>query len=152
MLLFHLFTFDPGWLRAKSLEGTKVFYDGTCALCHGSIRFLLSEETAGALRFATIQSELFKRTLTDEERASLPDTFVTVLPDGTVLMEADGVIHLFDALGGLWRMVALAIKAIPRPIRNWGYHIIGDRRFAIFGTKKDLCPLMPPKLRSRFLD
>jgi predicted DCC family thiol-disulfide oxidoreductase YuxK len=152
MLLFHLFTFDPAWLPARSLEGTNVFYDGNCALCHGSIRFLLAEEPAGELHFAALQGDLFKRTLTDQERAGLSDTFVAVLPDGTVLTEAEGAIYLLDALGGVWRIIASAMKVFPRPARRWGYHFIGDRRYRIFGTKNDMCPLASPEIRSRFLD
>src|SRR6202171_205846 len=36
MLLVHLFTFDPAWLPQRMAHRSEwVFYDGTCALCHG---------------------------------------------------------------------------------------------------------------------
>lgn len=40
MLLFHLLTFDPGWIKAKKSSAVETLYfDGGCGLCHRIIRF-----------------------------------------------------------------------------------------------------------------
>ncbi len=151
MLLFHMFTFDPNWLKASNMKGTIVFYDGNCALCHGSVRFLLSEERDGTLQFAPLQGKLFENTLRGARRDDLGDTFVVVTPDGDVLTESDAVVHILEGIGGLWRFLSLGLRYVPRRLRNWAYHFIGDRRYRVFGTKSDFCPLIPSELKSRIL-
>ncbi|MCH9764587.1 MAG: DCC1-like thiol-disulfide oxidoreductase family protein [Alphaproteobacteria bacterium] len=151
MLLFHLFTFNPDWLKAKSLAGTRIFFDGNCALCHGTIRFLLAEEHDAALRFAPLQGGLLAQQIGEEKVVALGDTFVTVTPNGRILTESDGMIHLLDHLGGLWRIVAWTVRIVPASLRNRLYHFIGDRRYTWFGSKDDFCPVLPPHLRQRIL-
>ena len=48
MVMLHLFTFDPAWIRPRGsgAPGT-IYYDGDCGFCHGSVRFVVSEEPAG---------------------------------------------------------------------------------------------------------
>ena len=62
MLLFHLFTFDPAWVRDRKLPlQATLFYDGTCALCHGIVRLILAEDTEGRIRLSPLQSEYFNQ-------------------------------------------------------------------------------------------
>ena len=151
MLLLHMVTFNPLWLKPVSLKGATVFFDGTCALCHGSVRFLLSEEQEGTLQFSPLQGTLFANTVGEAQRKSLGDSFVVVTPDGEILSEADVAIYLLDAIGGLWRVLSLVMRLFPRRLRNRAYHVIGDRRYRLFGTKADLCPLTPPEMKDRIL-
>src|SRR6266404_5959323 len=59
MLLVHLFTFDPAWLRRRMAHRSEwVFYDGNCALCHGWVRFVLAEVTDALCRSAACASAL----------------------------------------------------------------------------------------------
>ncbi len=150
MLLFHLFTFDPGWVRARKLpEKATLFYDGTCALCHGICRLILAEDTAGRIRLSPLQSEHFESQLTSLERADLPDSIVLMSDDG-LLLEADATIRILKMLGGLWLLLALLMSIFPARMRTMGYHFVGDRRYRIFGRTATACPIVPPHLRSRF--
>ena len=101
MLLFHLFTFDPAWVRDRKLPSqATLFYDGTCALCHGIVRLILAEDTEpAASRLSPLQSEYFKSELTPLEGAGLPDSIVLMSDDG-LLMEADATIRILKMLGG----------------------------------------------------
>lgn len=47
MVILHLFTFNPGWLRgalpnAAGSARDRLFYDGDCGMCHGAVRSLLA--------------------------------------------------------------------------------------------------------------
>ena len=150
MLLFHLFTFDPAWIRDRklSLQAT-LFYDGTCALCHGIVRLILAEDTEGRIRLSPLQSEYFESELTLLERADLPDSIVLMSDDG-LLMEADATIRILKMLGGLWLLLALVMSVFPARMRNMGYHFVGDRRYRLFGRTATSCPIVPPHLRTRF--
>ena len=62
LLLFHLFVFDPGWIRSRKLpERATLFYDGSCALCHRLARFVLAEDTDERITFSPLQASTFAR-------------------------------------------------------------------------------------------
>jgi predicted DCC family thiol-disulfide oxidoreductase YuxK len=149
MLVFHLLTFDPHWVKPRSLDGVVVFYDGTCALCHGVVRFLLSEDKSTALRFAPLDGETSARLLPD--RAQLPVSMIVRTNDGQTLTEDAAVLYLLSHLGGLWRVVAVLSQPLPRRARRYLYRYIGDRRHVLFGKASTACPLLPDNLRSRLL-
>lgn len=151
MLLFHMFTFNPAWLAPKSLKGTSVHFDGSCALCHGSVRFLLAEESRRELMFSALQDGKLETLIGKEALESLGDTVVIRTADGRNLIEAEGIIYLLDHLGGLWRLISWLMRLVPKRMARLGYHFIGDRRYRMFGTKDNLCPIMPPYLRERFI-
>jgi predicted DCC family thiol-disulfide oxidoreductase YuxK len=151
MLVFHLFAFDPAWIRATRPGTTDtVFFDGTCGLCHRGVRFFLAEERTGsAFLFAPLGGERFAATIPD--RAGLPDSLVVRTAAGETFSRSAAVIHLLRRCGGLWRVVAALLAAIPRPIRDSGYDLCARVRYRLFGRAKEACPLLPADLRSRFV-
>lgn len=153
MLLLHIFTFDPAWVKGKAIKGTPIlFYDGMCGLCHKTIRFLLTEDVKRKIvQYAPLQGETFVTRIPQEKRKYLPDSIVLLLDDGRMLTKTSAVVYLLRYLGGGWRLVAILLWAIPRPIRNLGYDIIGAIRNALFHRPETLCPLMPEEMKSRFL-
>ena len=138
--------FQPGWfpaLRAGALE--TLYYDGTCALCHGVVRLVLAEDARGeCFRFAPLT------VLPESERRALPDSFVVRTADGRTLLRSDAMLHVMRRLGGWWRLAAGIGRFVPRPLRDLGYRIVAATRKQIFGTKTEACPLMPRHLRARF--
>jgi predicted DCC family thiol-disulfide oxidoreductase YuxK len=149
MLLFHLLTFDPAWLKPRNLEGTVVYFDGDCALCHGVVRFLVAEDQSSGLRFAPLGSTFTARTIAPKIRAALPLSMLVRKPDGQLLIEDDGLLHLLAEMGGLWRLIAGVARAVPKPLRGHTYHAIGRRRIAVFGAAKQACPVLAEGLRQR---
>jgi predicted DCC family thiol-disulfide oxidoreductase YuxK len=39
---------------------------------------------------------------------------------------------------------------IPRPVRDAAYDLIARFRYRIFGTRDEMCPIVPAELRTRF--
>lgn len=139
MVILHLFTFDPEWVprRAPATTDT-LLYDGSCGLCHRSVRLILAEDRSGtAFRFEP---------LPDGEKSSV----IVQTADGRTLARSDAVIHAMHRLGGLWRVYAIVFGVLPRAIRNAMYDGVARVRYRIFGRTKEACPLIPPDLRSRF--
>lgn len=129
----------------------RVFYDGHCGLCHGAVRFLLARDRDGSrFRFAPLQGETLGRLVRPEARPALPDSVVVIAADGTLLTRSDGVIALLAELGHGWRLVALAIRLVPRPLRDAAYDLVARVRKKLFATPADACPVVPPELRLRF--
>ncbi|MGI9493017.1 MAG: DCC1-like thiol-disulfide oxidoreductase family protein [Geminicoccaceae bacterium] len=150
MLLFHLITSNPAWIAPRTVAtGATLYFDGGCALCHGTVRFLIAEDRHGRLAFSPIKGKAINEKLPADLIANLPDSIVLAV-DGNILLKSDAIISCLEMLGGLWRPIGIAMRLIPKPIRNWGYDVIASRRYAWFGTKDESCPLMPADLRDRF--
>jgi predicted DCC family thiol-disulfide oxidoreductase YuxK len=153
MLLFHLLTFDPAWFRRARTSGSEsLFYDGVCGFCHRVVRFALAEDTRGGFRFAPLQGERFKATVSPRLDSGLSDTIVVVDEQGRLLLKSDAVIHLLDRLGGLWWFAAVMLRAVPRRLRDAGYDAVGRIRPYLFPRPDSMCPIVPPQLRARFAE
>ena len=152
MVMLHLFTFDPGWvkpLRTKAAE--MIFYDGSCGLCHRAVRFILAEDRRGeAFRFAPLDGEVFLAAVTEGRRASLPDSLVVLTVEGDLLSRSSAVLYVMKRLGGMWRMVALIGQLIPVAWRDGVYDAVARMRYRLFRKPESACPLLPGHLRSRF--
>jgi predicted DCC family thiol-disulfide oxidoreductase YuxK len=152
MVLFHIFTFNPSWVKAKRATGKEVlFYDGNCGLCHRVIRFLLAEDKEGIFKFAPLQSKAFEQMIDKESYQALPDSIVLLTGDGKMLMRSAAVIYLLTHLGGMWRIVGTILYFIPLFIRDAGYDLVGKHRYKMFKKPDDVCPIISEELRSRFV-
>ena len=153
MLMIHFFTFDPAWIRPKRADGTDtLFYDGTCGLCHGTVRFVLAEDISGeTFRYAPLDSGAYRSTLSEEQRKSLPDSVIVRAADGAIYSRSSAIARILARLGGLWRVLSWSLTAIPRPLRDLGYDTIAAVRYRLFGRAKEACPLLPPEVRRRWL-
>jgi predicted DCC family thiol-disulfide oxidoreductase YuxK len=152
MLMLHFFTFDPAWIPSPKPAGQPIFYDGHCGLCHGLVRFVLSEDqSAHPFSFAPLQGEQIKRSIADDVRSQLPDCVVVVEENKNVLTRSTAVIYVLKRLGGLWFFVAALLSLVPRGLRDLAYDAIASVRKKIFGTTEEVCPLVPSPLRARFL-
>ena len=150
MLLFHMLTFNPSWVKPKLLAKNSVlFYDGGCSLCHGFVRFMLAEDTHNQLTFSSLQGNLFKNVLSQKTLRKLPDSIVLVEGE-QIFIKSDAVMRLLKSLGGFWKVLGLILCIIPKPIRNCGYTLIGNIRYKVFGGTITECPLIPENMRSKF--
>ena len=152
MLILHFFTFDPGVGSFAETRRAADFYDGHCGLCHGLVRFVISEDqSAHPFSFAPLQGEEIKRSMTDEIRAGLPDSVAVVDENRNVLTRSTAVIYVLKRLGGLWFFGGTLFSLVPRALRDVAYDSVASVRKRIFGTTEEVCPLVPRPLRARFL-
>ena len=126
-----------------------IFYDGTCALCHGFVRWVLPRDRDARFQFAPLHGETFTQMVPPKQRAGLPDSVVVRDDAGALHLESDAVVFVLRALGR--RRSAAMLALLPRPLRDFGYRLIARVRYAVFGRKSDWCPMVSPELRSRFL-
>jgi predicted DCC family thiol-disulfide oxidoreductase YuxK len=143
---------DPGWIPPRrSAAPTRVFYDGSCGLCHRFVRFLLAEDRQGtAFRFAPLQGPTFEGAFSADVRASVPDSIVVQDEDGIAQIRSVAVLNALDRLGGGWRAVAVISRIVPRPLRDLVYDGVARVRRTIFAKPPDVCPIVPAHLTRRF--
>ena len=128
-----------------------VFYDGHCGLCHGGVKFIVRRDTAGAFRFAPLQGPTFESSISPAERAAMPDSMAVRTADGRLLLKSDAWRYILRRLGGIWKALAAVVSIVPRPLQDIAYDFVARIRFRIFGRREEVCPVLPPELRRRFL-
>jgi len=127
-----------------------VFYDGHCGLCHRTVQFLLKRDPEGRLfRYATLQGETADGMLAPSSER--PDSVAIYTADERVLVRGDAAIHIGRALGWPWVILSGLFAVLPRPIRDALYNFIAQRRYALFGTTTEACPLLSEEQRGFFL-
>jgi predicted DCC family thiol-disulfide oxidoreductase YuxK len=146
--------FDPGWIGPAAARAVdRVYYDGSCGLCHRFVRFLLAEDRRGnAFRFAPLDSESLRRRVAPEVRATLPDSIVVWTEDGRLLTRSRAIRRAAARLGGVWRCVSIVSGAVPTAVLDRLYEVVARVRQRLFVRPSEACPLVPAHLRSRFED
>jgi predicted DCC family thiol-disulfide oxidoreductase YuxK len=151
-LVMMVFLFDPGWVRPIPAAASEtIFFDGSCGLCHRTVRFVLAEDRGESpFRFAPLEGERFRDAVASDRRSSLPDSLVTLTANGALLTRSTGVLHISKRLGGLWRAFAVLFTLLPRPLRDLAYDLVAAVRHRLFLRPLGTCPRIPPDLLARF--
>lgn len=151
LAVLYLFTFDPGWVRPRRVRRPiRVFYDGDCRLCHGLTRLLVAEDVRQLLRFAPLSGPTADRLLNERVRQRFPESILVRLPSGEARAYSGGVLFLLECLGGLWRVLAILGRLVPVPVRDAGYQLVAHYRRRFTRQTDGPCPILPPRLASRF--
>jgi len=129
-----------------------VFYDGGCGLCHRAVRFLVSRDDDGSrFAFAPLGGLTFVQRVDGDRALALPDSLVVLTREGQLLVRSRGVIHVLSRLGPGWRTVARIARWVPAPLLDRLYDGVAAVRSRLGDDPPDVCPAVPPTLRSRFL-
>lgn len=131
--------------------GPILLYDGDCALCVRSVRFVLRHEGARPrerpLRFAALSGETGESVRTLNPALYGIDSVVWC--DGNdIRVRSDAVLTVLRYLGGWWRAVAAIGAIVPAGIRDRAYDAIARSRRRLFGTG---CLIPSPSERDRML-
>jgi predicted DCC family thiol-disulfide oxidoreductase YuxK len=130
-----------------------LLYDGDCGLCASSVQFVLRHEPPSRrhrLHFAPLQG-MFGA----EVRAAYPelagvDSVVWVEPAaGRVLVRSTAALAVARHLGGIWGVLGLLGRLVPRSLRDAVYDRIARHRLRLVAPA---CLLPRPDQRARFLD
>jgi predicted DCC family thiol-disulfide oxidoreductase YuxK len=128
-----------------------LFYDGTCGLCHRTVRFVLAEDPEGRwFRFATLQGRRYRSAIDESRRRDLPDSLVLLEEGGRVLTRSQAVRHVLLRLGGYWTVLGWLGGLVPTPLGDAAYDLVARVRHRLFARPPDACPVTPQHLRSRF--
>lgn len=129
--------------------GGIVLFDGTCAFCEGSVRFIATRDPAGYLRFGASQSaaagELLRRYGVDQDAARS----IILIENDEVYLRSTATLRIAGHLTWPWRLAATLLW-IPRPVRDAVYRVVASIRHRMAGSS-NACEIPPPEIRSRMI-
>jgi predicted DCC family thiol-disulfide oxidoreductase YuxK len=131
-----------------------LFYDGECALCAWSVRFVLRHERRATLRFASLEGAFARSIVVRHPGLQGLDAVVWYEPAGEsraerLLTRSAAVLEVLRYVGGAWKLLGLVAAAVPAPLRDAAYRVVARHRRRLFG-QADSC-MLPPAARHRFL-
>ena len=133
--------------------GPVLLYDGSCALCNRTVRFVLRHERTHTLRFAPLGGRTARRVIERHPALAGLDAVIWVddldAPGERPLTGSDAVLRLAQYIGGPWRALALG-RIVPRVWRDRLYSLVARNRHRIVGAAK--CDLPDVAASARFLD
>lgn len=126
-----------------------VLYDGTCGLCHKSVKWILRHEGDQEIRFAPLQGPTAA-----ELRAKHPEIpenvdTVVLVEDGKARLRSKAFFYISRHLRSPWRFM-YKLRWLPAIVLDLGYRFIAAIRYRVWG-RVDACELPSPEQRARFL-
>ncbi len=133
-------------------ENPIIFFDGNCGFCHSWVKFVAERDAGGRFRFAPLNGSTFRNSFSAEEATAFPDSVVLLTPESDKLFLSDAVIYTLLRLNPIWAGTGRILRRLPQPMRDFVYRGIAASRRKLFRKPVGVCPLVPPELKSRFLD
>ena len=130
------------------MAGGIILFDGTCAFCEGSVRFIATRD-GGYFKFGASQNPegqalLAKYGISREAARSL-----ILIEDGEISLRSTAVLRIARRMTAPWRWAA-AFLLVPRPIRDPVYRVIAAIRHRLAG-RSNACEIPPPEIRARLI-
>ena len=127
-----------------------ILFDGICNLCNGAIQFVIKRDTKDTFRYATIQSNIGQKLLTERNIDSAKiDSIILIEPSVAYYIKSDAALKIGRSFGGGYALLSI-FSWIPRVLRDGVYDLIAKNRYRWFG-KKATCMIPTPELQSKFL-
>jgi predicted DCC family thiol-disulfide oxidoreductase YuxK len=126
-----------------------ILFDGTCAFCERSVRFIATRDPQGYFRFGASQSPqaadlLARFGVTRESTRS-----IILIERDQIFLRSTAALRIASRLTFPWRLARLLLW-IPKPLRDAVYRVIAAVRHRIAGTS-NACEIPPPEIRARLI-
>ena len=128
--------------------GGIILFDGTCAFCEGSVRFIATRDH-GYFRFGASQNPegqaLLEKLGTSREAARS----LILIDDDRVYLRSEAALRIAQRLNAPWKYAG-ALLMVPRPVRDLVYRGVAAVRYRLAG-RSNACEIPPPEIRSRLI-
>ena len=125
-----------------------ILFDGTCAFCERSVRFIATRD-GGYFKFGASQNPegvaLLARYGTTRDAAKS----IILIEGDRVYLRSTAVLKIAARMTAPWRWAAVFL-AVPRPLRDAVYQVVASVRRRIAGTS-NACEIPPPEIRARLI-
>ncbi len=126
-----------------------IIFDGVCNFCNRTVNIILKHDKDNYFQFAPSQSNVANEIMQQFSLEEKAIASVILIDNEKVYTKTDAVIQIATQLSG-WPKLFRFLKFIPKSIRDFGYDLIANNRYSLFG-KKPSCMIPEPSIRDRFL-
>ncbi len=132
-----------------------VFYDGVCGLCNRLVGFVLKRDRQDRFRYAALQGDFAGEVLPrhGKDPGDLNTLYLLLDPGDPserVLERGRAVLHIFNFLGGPWKVAGWVFGVLPTWFLDAVYRLVAKYRYRLFG-KHESCPIPEPRNRAKFI-
>ena len=128
--------------------GGVILFDGTCAFCERSVRFIASRDD-GYFKFGASQNPAGRQLLAQYGTTREAARSLILIEDGRIYLRSTAALRVAGRLSAPWRY-ARVLLLVPRPIRDAVYRVVAAIRHRIAG-QSNACEIPPPEIRARLI-
>ena len=130
-------------------SGGIVLFDGTCAFCEGSVRFIARRDPSGYFRFGASQSPQAAALLQQYGISQETARSIVLIEGGQIYLRSTASLRIARRLAFPWRLAGFLLW-VPRPLRDAAYGVVAAIRHRIAG-RSNACEIPPPEIRARMI-
>ena len=126
-----------------------LLFDGHCNLCNAWVQFIVKRDSAGTIRFASLQSGAGRRLL---EEHKIDENYIESLvffEEERFSVSSNAALRTLSYLDS-WQKHLIFLAVVPRSLRDLVYRFIARNRYKWFG-RREQCMVPTPELQERFL-
>ena len=126
-----------------------LLFDGHCNLCNAWVKFIVKRDSAGTIRFASLQSGAGRRLL---EEHKIDENYIESLvffEEERFSVSSTAALRTLSYLDS-WQKHLIFLAVIPRSLRDLVYRFIARNRYKWFG-RREQCMIPTTELSKRFL-
>lgn len=125
-----------------------ILFDGTCAFCERSVRFIAARDD-GYFRFGASQNPEGQALLASFGTSREAARSLILIEDNQVFLRSTATLRVASRLGAPWRWLGVLLW-VPLPIRDAVYRVVAAVRHRIAGAS-NACEIPPPEIRARLI-
>ncbi|HEX4915530.1 MAG TPA: DCC1-like thiol-disulfide oxidoreductase family protein [Vicinamibacterales bacterium] len=130
------------------MAGGVILFDGTCAFCERSVRFIATRDR-GYFKFGASQNPEGRALLAQHGTNREAARSIILIEDGEVSLRSTAVLKIARRMTAPWRWAAMFLL-VPTPIRDAVYRVVAAVRHRIAG-QSNACEIPPPEIRKRLI-
>ena len=126
-----------------------LLFDGHCNLCNAWVKFIVKRDSAGTIRFASLQSGAGRRLL---EEHKIDENYIESLvffEEEKYSVSSSAALRTLSYFDG-WERHLIFLSVVPRSLRDLVYRFIAKNRYKWFG-RREQCMVPTAELSKRFL-
>jgi predicted DCC family thiol-disulfide oxidoreductase YuxK len=125
-----------------------ILFDGTCAFCERSVKFVAARDN-GYFKFGASQNPEGQALLAQYGTTREAARSMILIEDGEMSLRSTAVLKIARRMTAPWRWAAIFLY-VPVPIRDAIYRMVAAIRHRIAGSS-NACNVPPPEIRERLI-
>jgi len=126
-----------------------ILFDGTCAFCERSVRFIANRDPGGYFRFGASQNAAGAALLAAHGVTREATRSLVLIEDGRLYLRSTAVLRVARRLSFPWWLASGAL-VVPEILRDPVYRVVAAIRHRIAG-RSNACEIPPPEIRDRLI-